>query len=175
MNNPEMGMSSGSTLFDLSGLEPGRLVTIDIIQDDPKQYEVLSAADSHVLLKDPDTNDRYLVPTNMISIVDTQTPHNQTELDKYSLDAKKRAKALANRRERIKRHKDNKETDDDKGADDRGNVRPAADSTIDRLRAKLSPTVSYQTQDILSPRLRHIFHKYDNFLAANQGVDYDQR
>jgi hypothetical protein len=72
--------------MDMSGYVQGSYITCDILQDDPKYYEVVSVGPKTILCRDPDDpSKRYNFPIEKTAIVDMQTPYTDQELQQYAV------------------------------------------------------------------------------------------
>ena len=72
--------------LDLSGYEPGRYITLDLLQDDPKYYEIVSVGSKTILARDPDNpSERFNFPIEKTAIVDMQTPYTEQEIERYKI------------------------------------------------------------------------------------------
>jgi hypothetical protein len=72
--------------MDMSGYVQGRYITCDILQDDPKYYEILSVGQKTILCRDPDDpSKRYNFPIEKTAIVDMETPYKKEEIEAYAI------------------------------------------------------------------------------------------
>jgi hypothetical protein len=181
-------------VLNLSQLTPGRLVTVDITQDDPKKYEVVRVGSDVVQVRDPETREEFLIPIHKVSLVDLQTPYDEHELDKYSMDPNTRRLAQEKSVEKRKRHEGNPEKDSDdknksknaqsKSTDEKTSQGQSSNSgktsLTDRFKARMYPSMPGNPSPddrrptdqsgvgIQSPRLSHMVGKYRGFLDANK-------
>jgi hypothetical protein len=128
-------------ILNLAQLRPGRWVTIDITQDDPKKYEVLKVGTDLVQVRDEETQDEFLIPIYKVSLVDLQTPYDDHELDKYSTNPNIRRLAHEKTIEKRKRHEGEK--DDSQGQDKKDQEK---DSDSD-MKSKANKSIAQQGQE----------------------------
>lgn len=117
IGNPEAAdyfQGSYKGVLNLSQLKPGRWVTIDIAQDEPKKYEVMKVGSDLVLVQDEETHEEFLIPIYKVSLVDLQTPYDDHELEKYSTNPSVRRLAQDKTVEKRKRHEGDEEGDKEK-------------------------------------------------------------
>lgn len=83
--NVDAQLGAGGGSFDLSGFVPGSIVTVDITQDDPKAYEIVSVDGDYIIIKEQDSEKIYRLPISKVALQEIDSPYTNLELDAYQV------------------------------------------------------------------------------------------